>query len=169
MPRKCVLILLNGVGDQGQEALGRQTPLQAAHTPCLDRLAAMGANGLYHAAALGQAQPSELAHFALFGYDLADFPGRGPLEALGAGIALGSDEVAVLAHLASLANRGSERWVDVDEPQADAAEAAALTGAIAAYEAGGVEIRFAPIQGTSGVLILRGRRLSLRHRHQPHA
>ena len=40
--------------------------------------------GLFHATELGQALPSETAHFALFGYSLHEFPGRGPLEALGA-------------------------------------------------------------------------------------
>lgn len=156
MPTKCVLILLDGLGDQAQEVLDHRTPLQAAHTPSLDRLAARGANGLYHAAALGQALPSELAHFALFGYDPAEFPGRGPLEALGGGIPLAPADVAVLAHFASLSNRGGELWVDVDEPQADPAETAALAQAVASYEAHGVAARFAPVKGTYGVVILQG-------------
>lgn len=156
MPRKCVLILLDGVGDHAQEALGHRTPLQAAVTPCLDRLATIGANGLYHAAAHGQALPSEIAHCAMFGYDPEDFPGRGPLEALGAGIDLEPDDVAVLAHFASLSDRGGALWVDGDKPAADETEAALLAAEVAEYEASGVGIRFVPIQGIYGVLILRG-------------
>lgn len=156
MPSKCVLILLDGLGDLAQEMLGHRTPLQAAHTPCLDRLAARGANGLYHAAALGQALPSELAHFSLFGYDPAEFPGRGPLEALGAGIGLGTGDVAVLAHFACLLDRGGELWVDVDEPRADPSEAAALAQAVASREIHGVTARFVPVKGTYGVVILQG-------------
>jgi len=42
-----------------------QTPLQAAHTPTLDELAADGASGLYHVSIQGQALPSENAHFSI--------------------------------------------------------------------------------------------------------
>ncbi|MFU8855827.1 MAG: alkaline phosphatase family protein [Deferrisomatales bacterium] len=156
MPRKCMLILLDGVGDHAHESLGHKTPLQAADTPALDRLATLGANGLYHPAALGQALPSELAHFAMFGYDPEDFPGRGPLEALGAGVDVGPDDVAVLAHFACLSDRGGELWLDLDAPEADEGEARALAAAVGAFETEGVEIRFARTQGTHGVLILRG-------------
>jgi 2,3-bisphosphoglycerate-independent phosphoglycerate mutase len=156
VPSKCVLILLDGLGDQAQEVLDHRTPLQAAHTPSLDRLAARGANGLYHAAALGQALPSELAHFALFGYDPAEFPGRGPLEALGRGIALAPADVAVLAHFASLSDRGGELWVDVDEPRADPSDTAALAEAVASCGVHGVTARFVPVKGAYGVVILQG-------------
>ena len=102
MHKKCVLILLDGLGDRSYGQLAFQTPLQAAHTPFMDKIAASGANGLYHAGLLGQALPSENAHFAMFGYEATEFPGRGALEALGVGIDLAPDDVAVLAHFASL-------------------------------------------------------------------
>ena len=81
MPRTCVLLLLDGLGDRACAALDGQTPLQAAHTPWLDTLARRGANGLFHASSLGEPLPSENAHFAIFGYDMSGFPGRGALEA----------------------------------------------------------------------------------------
>src|SRR6056297_377091 len=102
MPKKCILILLDGLGDRSYAQLGGKTPLQAAHTPTLDKLAADGASGLYHPAAQGMALPSENAHFSLFGYDMTDFPGRGALEALGGGVRLSSADVALLAHFAGL-------------------------------------------------------------------
>jgi len=40
---------------------------------------------MYHVSFQGQTQPSENAHFAMFGYDLCDFSGRGVLETLGGG------------------------------------------------------------------------------------
>jgi 2,3-bisphosphoglycerate-independent phosphoglycerate mutase len=64
MSKKCVLILLDGLGDRSYAELAYQTPLQAGRTPFMDKIAASGANGLYHAALLGQALPSENAHFA---------------------------------------------------------------------------------------------------------
>ena len=54
---KIILILLDGLGDRSYPILNHRTPLQAADTPNLDRLATMGGNGLFHAAAMGQCLP----------------------------------------------------------------------------------------------------------------
>ena len=48
MPSKCILILLDGLGDRAYVNLGHKTPLQAAETPNFDRLARLGSNGLFH-------------------------------------------------------------------------------------------------------------------------
>lgn len=160
MPKSCVLILLDGLGDRAYASLGQRTPLQAARTPWLDAIAARGANGLFHASSLGQALPSENAHFAIFGYDLSSFPGRGALEALGAGVELGPDDVAVLTHFVSLElAEGALRLVE-DLPKATAEEAAALIAAANAPDARrltpGVEISYHPTKGLFGVLKLQG-------------
>ena len=68
MPKTCIMILLDGLGDRSYRELDNQTPLQAARTPVLDRIAGNGANGLFHPALLGQALPSENAHFAMLGF-----------------------------------------------------------------------------------------------------
>ena len=156
MPDKCLLIVLDGLGDRSHEALDWQTPLQAAHTPHLDSLARYGANGLYHAGTLGEALPSETAHFAMFGYDRRDFPGRGPLEALGAGVDLGRDEVAVLAHFAALEERDGCLVLVQDVPQVEAGEVAALVRAVETWEWDGIRIRYVPVKGVFGVLVLTG-------------
>ncbi len=156
MPSKCVLILLDGLGDRSFAELDHLTPLQAAHTPVLDRLASLGANGLYHAAALGQALPSENAHFAMFGYDQAEFPGRGALEALGAGIDLQPGEVALLAHLACLHEEDGCLALGRDRPEVTAAEARDLIASVAEYQAEGVDMRFTATKGGFGILSLAG-------------
>lgn len=155
MPSKCVLILLDGLGDRSHEELGHRTPLQAARTPVLDRLAALGANGLYHAGSLGQALPSENAHFAMFGYDQADFPGRGALEALGAGLDLEPGEVAVLAHFVSVRPDAGQAMLVQDLPKATESEALSLVEAAGRFESGGVRITFHRTKGLFGVLVLR--------------
>ena len=99
---KIILILLDGLGDRAYPELNHRTPLQAAATPHLDHLAANGSNGLFHASDPGQCLPSEIAHFLLFGYDLADFPGRGLLEAAGEGVPYGKEDVLCLAHLCGI-------------------------------------------------------------------
>ena len=83
---RCILLVLDGLGDKGLPCFEGKTPLQMAATPNLDRLASIGMNGLYHSHLQGTALPSELAHFIMFGYDVEVFPGRGPIEAIGESI-----------------------------------------------------------------------------------
>ena len=154
--KKCVLLLLDGLGDRSFAQFGNLTPLQAAHTPHLDQLAEIGCSGLFHAAVLGQALPSENAHFAMFGYDLSDFPGRGVLEALGAGIALTEADVAVLARFVTLREKDGILFLEKDQPPATAAEAEALARFVSEYESGGIRITFTRSQGLYGILTLRG-------------
>ncbi len=154
--KKCLMILLDGLGDRSCASLGHQTPLQAAHTPALDRIAQQGASGLYHAAALGQALPSENAHYALFGFDPDDFPGRGALEALGAGIALSEKDVALLAHLASLYEDRGCLITHKDLPWATSLELSALASALEGIWGEDIRIRFHSIKGHFGVLTMEG-------------
>ena len=156
MPRKCILILLDGIGDRSHAQLDFQTPLQAAKTPSLDRMAALGANGLYHAWAQGQALSSEDAHFAMFGYERSDFPGRGALEALGAGISLNSGDVAVLAHVATVRETDGCLVLEDGKPGATAEEAEVIGREIGEYETHGVRFRFVRTKGLNGILILSG-------------
>ncbi len=156
MSVKCILIILDGLGDRAHGVLSNQTPLQAAQTPVLDNLAALGANGLYHAALLGQALPSENAHFAMFGYEMKDFPGRAALEALGAGIELGPDDVAVLAHLASAHEHDNKLIVRKNKAAVKPSEAQSLVQTIDAYETNRIKFRFVPVTGVFGILILNG-------------
>jgi len=156
MPQKCILILLDGIGDRSFEQLGQQTPLQAAKTPVLDKLSEGGANGLYHAALLGQALPSENAHFLMFGYDMSGFPGRGALEALGTGIKLGSKDVAVLSHFACLHESDGCLVVDQRKPEISDNEISRLIQAVEKYNRQGVNIRFIQTGGIFGIIVLTG-------------
>lgn len=99
--RKIILVLLDGAGDRSYAELGHQTPLEAAHTPHLDRLAWSGGNGLYHAGRVGTCFPSENAHYLMWGYEGASFPGRGLLEAAGYGLSFQDEDVLLLAHLST--------------------------------------------------------------------
>ena len=157
MTNKCILILLDGAGDRSYPELNHRTPLQAARTPALDQMAQKGANGLYHAARLGQALPSENAHFAMFGYDMDAFPGRGALEALGAGISLGAGEVALLAHFVSVERSTDATLTLIDgKPRASDDEIRALIQAVGNYATDGVRLRFHHTHGFRGILTLSG-------------
>lgn len=156
MLKKCIIILLDGLGDRSHPVLGHQTPLQAARTPVLDRLAEAGASGSYHAAALGQALPSENAHFVLFGYDMDDFPGRGALEALGAGVDISPGDVALLSHFVSQSEVNGTLILDQGKPRATRDEIAALSDSIKNFETGNVTVSFHPTGGIRGILTMRG-------------
>jgi 2,3-bisphosphoglycerate-independent phosphoglycerate mutase len=156
MPEKCILILLDGLGDRSYRELDFQTPLQAAKTPVLDKMAIESANGLYHAAFIGQALPSENAHFIMFGYDKKAFPGRGALEALGAGIDLHPNDVALLSHFAGITESEKILFLDQGKPVISDAEITELVDVVREFKTGGVRIRFHHTGGIRGIITLHG-------------
>jgi len=151
-----MLLLLDGLGDRSYPEFGDRTPLQAAHTPCLDRLAAMGANGTYHATLQGEAPPSENAHFAIFGYEPELFPGRGPLEALGAGIELAMEDVAILAHFACFCQTGDTLVLKNGKLSLDKDEIDALVRMVATHSHGDIQVQFHYTHQVHGIITLRG-------------
>jgi 2,3-bisphosphoglycerate-independent phosphoglycerate mutase len=158
MAKKCIMILLDGLGDRSYVRLNHRTPLQAARTPVLDRIAALGANGLYHAGMPGQALPSENAHFAMFGYPMEGFPGRGALEALGAGIPLDEGAVALLAHFVAV-HRNDDGALILDEgkPKVTDDEIRRLIHEVGDYSAEEVRVKLHHTHGFRGILTLEGR------------
>lgn len=156
MPNKCILIVLDGLGDRSFPELGGKTPLQAARTPVMDRMAARGGLGLYHAARPGLALPSESAHFFMFGYDPHEFPGRGALEALGAGVPLKEGEVAVLCHLAETREDGGTLRMVRDDPNIGPEESRELMESIKEYEHAGTRLRLYWTRKRYGILVLDG-------------
>lgn len=157
MPKTCVLILLDGLGDRAHASLDHKTPLQAAHTPTLDRLAALGSTGLFHAGKMGQPLPSENAHFALFGNKKHEFPGRGVLEALGGDVPLQDDDVAILTHFTSvLETFDSHLTLKYDRICGTPDEIDALYRAVEHYEEDGITIRLHKTGGMFSVLTMSG-------------
>ena len=154
---RCLLLILDGLGDHGHAAFGGQTPLQMASTPNLDRLAALGMTGLYHPWLLGTALPSEIAHVLLFGYDLADFPGRGYLEALGAGIPVAEGEVALLANLVAVQESGGLLMLKDDDPVAAREEYQELGQVIQSFHDEGIDSRSIPPGATAALCSCAGR------------
>jgi 2,3-bisphosphoglycerate-independent phosphoglycerate mutase len=153
---RCILIILDGLGDRGHQCLGGKTPLQYAYTPNMDHIAELGMNGLYHAYIHGVPMPSETAHFLMFGYDIEDFPGRGLLEGVGYGVEIRDDDVAVLAHICSV-ERKDKHLVLVDErPRLQPETAQQLIDSISRFGTEDINIRFCPTKGIDGVLVLEG-------------
>lgn len=101
--KKILLVIFDGIADLPVPALGDKTPLEVAKTPNLDKLAQKGVVGTQNALAKGEYPTSEESHFEILGYDhKKDLPGRGVLEALGIGVNLKKDELALRANFATV-------------------------------------------------------------------
>lgn len=153
---RCILLLLDGLGDRSHPLLDHRTPLQAASTPNLDKIASLGMNGLFHAHLQGTALPSELAHFLMFGYRLEDFPGRGVVEALGEGLDIRQDDVALLARIFSVTKEARGLVLHHEKPCLSRQDCQILHGAIRTFSRYGIDAEFLPTGGIAGILRLRG-------------
>src|SRR5437763_4816170 len=100
---KYVIVIPDGCADEPQTSLGGKTPLQAAHKPNMDRIAAMGVVGSSDNVPPGLTPASDVATLSLFGYDpLAVYTGRAPLETAAMRIPLGPDDWAVRCNLVNV-------------------------------------------------------------------
>ncbi len=88
-----LLLVLDGLPDRPVAALGGRTPLQAAATPTLDRLAREGRCGQADPVAPGVVPDTVAGTLALFGQSPLAMK-RGPVEALGAGLPITIEDVA---------------------------------------------------------------------------
>lgn len=121
-----VLVVLDGLGDRPIPELGGRTPAEAARTPNLDALARAGCTGWHLPFGWGPAPASELAHWAMFGYDGVPFPGRAVLEALGAGLDVPQDVAVTHAALRTSEPDGDRLWITGRAGRGDERDAAAL-------------------------------------------
>src|SRR5512143_631451 len=109
MDWKYILLVGDGMGDYPLPELNGKTPLEAAHTPQMDRLASCGLMGTVRTIPVGMEPGSDVANMSLLGYDPRRYhTGRAPLEAASMGVQLAAGEVALRCNLVTLAadNRG---------------------------------------------------------------
>ncbi len=86
MQKKLLFIILDGVADLPVKKLGRLTPLEAAKTPALDKIARSSSLGQMNVIDKNISPETDTAVLSMFGYNpLAWNRGRGPLEAKGIG------------------------------------------------------------------------------------
>lgn len=153
---RCILVILDGIGDRGQECFEGKTPLQAGYTPNLDYLSSVGMNGLYHSLMQGIPMSSETAHFLIFGYEIEDFPGRGVIEAVGEGIRIDDNDVALLCHLCSVDKRDNNLVLTYGWPELASEDALALKESIESFENEKIGINIVHSKGIHGFLVLKG-------------
>ncbi|MEW5795141.1 MAG: 2,3-bisphosphoglycerate-independent phosphoglycerate mutase [Candidatus Zixiibacteriota bacterium] len=105
MLKKVVIVICDGLGDRPVPELGGLTPLEAARTPNLDRLATESECGMMHTLGRGHTPGSDTAHLTIFGYDIAKYySGRGPIEVAGLGMKLKGGDVALRGNMGTVVN-----------------------------------------------------------------
>ena len=105
--RSFVMVVLDGMGDLPHPSLQGKTPLEAARTPNMDRLAGRGSLGTLNTVRRGVAPESDAGVLGLLGYDPeTESPGRGVLEAMGAGLDIKDGEVALRFNFATADDSG---------------------------------------------------------------
>lgn len=100
---KYAIIIPDGCADEPQEAWGGKTPLQAAHVPAMDAIAASGMVARAYNVPAHFPPGSDVATMSLLGYDPNEsFSGRAPLEAAAQGIELQETDWAIRCNLVTI-------------------------------------------------------------------
>lgn len=111
------------MGDYPLDVLGGKTPLQAAEIPHVRRVASRAECRMVATVPEGMAPGSDVANLSLLGYDpSANYTGRAPIEAAGAGIPLAADDVAFRCNLVTIADGLMEDYSAGHISTEDAAE-----------------------------------------------
>jgi 2,3-bisphosphoglycerate-independent phosphoglycerate mutase len=161
--KKILYIVLDGVGDLPIKELNNKTPLEAALTPHMDRLAQKGKTGIVYPVGKGIAPESDIAVISLLGYDAHKYyTGRGPLEAFAEGLSIHDGNLALRVNFATvdsdaktIKDRRVGRNLTTDEAGALAKEInSKVTLSSATFE-------FKNTIGHRGVLVIRGMRSKL--------
>jgi 2,3-bisphosphoglycerate-independent phosphoglycerate mutase len=102
---KYLVLVGDGMADYPIAELGGKTPIEAANTPAMDRLAATGIVGLFCPIPDGLPPGSDIGNLSLFGYNpRTTFTGRAPLEAANQGIPIADNQVVFRCNLVTLEN-----------------------------------------------------------------
>ena len=126
---KYVVCIPDGCSDLPVPELDGATPLEAAHTPVLDALAARGQVGLAQVIPPGMPPGSDVGNMSIFGYDPTRYhTGRSPIEAAALGLTLSPDQVAYRCNLVTVTDDGI--MADFSGGHPDSARAAEVIAAL---------------------------------------
>ncbi len=127
---KYIVVLGDGMADRPLPQLSGRTPLQAAHKPHMDYIAAHGTCGMASMVPDGMPPQSDTANLAVLGYDpKIYYRGRSPLEAVSMGIELAPDDIAMRCNIVTLSDEPSypdRTMIDYSAGEIPTEEGAAL-------------------------------------------
>jgi len=152
-------VILDGLGDDPLVPLGGRTPLEAARTPHMDRLAREGKNGYVTTVGEGIAPESDIAVFSILGYDPHQHhTGRGPLESVGVGLEVNRGDLAYRVNFATVEPDGARLAIVDRRVGRDLSSAEAHGLALEVQEKvklDGATFDFRATIGHRGVLVIR--------------
>ena len=105
---KGIIMIIDGMADRPLEELGGKTPLEAAKTPNMDKMAELGVNGIMDSIRPGIRPGSDTAHLSILGYDPYQvYTGRGPFEAAGVGVEVMPGDIAFRCNFSTASDDGT--------------------------------------------------------------
>ena len=158
---KGIILVMDGMADRPITELNNQTPLQAAKTPNMDKMAENGITGIMDPIKPGIIPGSDTAHLSILGYNPYEvYTGRGPFEASGVGLEVIPGDIGFRCNFSTSDDNGiitDRRAGRIRDGTADIVEVL-NTMTIEGYE--DVKIIFKESTGHRAVLVLRGENLS---------
>lgn len=124
---KYAIILPDGAADEPLRSLAGRTPLEAARTPHMDRVAREGQLGRVLTVPEGFVPGTDVATLMLFGYDPHRYySGRAPLEALARKLSVRADQLVFRCNFVTLLDGRMRDFTagHIAQPEADALIAA---------------------------------------------
>lgn len=154
---KVLFLIFDGLGDRPIEKFGYKTPLEAAYTPNMDKLAQKSMCGLSNALGKGIRPGSDVSHLAIFGYPMDKYyTGRGPIEVAGLGIKLKEGDVAFRGNFGTV----DANWNILDRRAGRIRVVDEFAKAIDGMTIDGVEIIVKPGTAHRAGVVFRGKGLS---------
>ena len=154
-------MIIDGMADRPLKELGNKTPLEAAKTPNMDKLAEIGINGIMDPISPGIRAGSDTSHISILGYNPYEvYTGRGPFEAAGIGLDVIAGDIAFRCNFSTqdengiIVDRRAGRIREGTEEIAKSINSLKLEG----FE--DIKIIFKESTGHRAVLVLRGTGLS---------
>ncbi len=152
-------MIIDGMADRPLGELGGKTPLEAAQTPNMDRMAQLGVNGIMDSIKPGIRPGSDTAHLSILGYDPYQvYTGRGPFEAAGVGVEVMPGDIAFRCNFSTANENGIITDRRAGRIREGTKELAETLNSIGREE--DVEVIFKESTGHRAVLVLRGDNLS---------
>lgn len=157
MLEKAIILIFDGLGDRPVKELGNQTPLEAADTKNLDKIAQKSVCGMMHTLGRGLRPGSDVSHLAIFGYERDKYySGRGPIEVAGIGLELRHGDVALRGNMGTV---GDEMMI-IDRRAGRIRDVTPFTDAVDGMEIDGVTFIVKPGTAHRAGVVMRGENLS---------
>ncbi|MDD3984579.1 MAG: 2,3-bisphosphoglycerate-independent phosphoglycerate mutase [Methanobacterium sp.] len=156
---KGIIMIIDGMGDRPIEELGYKTPLEAAVTPNMDKMAENGICGIMDPIRPGIRAGSDTSHISILGYDPYEvYSGRGPFEAAGIGVDVLPGDIAFRCNFSSVDDKGIIIDRRAGRIRSGTEEIAHTINSMELEE--NVQVIFKESTGHRAVLVLRGEGLS---------